>query len=104
MKIYVSGKITGMDRLKAAEKFCKAETELMRRGYTVINPLMVNMALPKATTHEEYMAMSLLMLSMCDTIYMLDNWKDSPGAREEYDYAIKNDYTIMFEGDAPIKE
>ena len=103
MRIYISGKITGRPTEEYIEQFCKAETELIRKGYSVVNPAVTNMTLPKDTTHEEYMIVSIALLRICDTIYMLDGWLDSKGAKEEFIYAVKHDYDLMFEGDAPCR-
>ena len=96
-KIYISGKITGLERIDYLRKFENAEIWLSEHGFSVINPATVNDRLPDDTTYEEYMKMSMLLLSFCDTIFMLADWKDSPGATKEYQYAVENDLTIMFE-------
>ena len=100
MKIYISGAITNcpdyLDRFERAENYLQdefAEAE-------IINPALVNSHLPKSTTHEEYMRMSFIMLDMADCIYMLDNWKQSCGASQEYGYALAKDKIILFEGKA----
>lgn len=95
--IYISGQITGTnDYLK---RFNNAESKLIDLGYDVINPALVNSMLPKTTTYQQYMKMSLCMLEMCDTIYMLKGWKDSKGARLEHEYAKTNDYKIIYESE-----
>ena len=48
-------------------------------------------------THEDYMKISFALLDMCKTIYMLDGWKDSCGACQEYGYALAKGYSILFE-------
>ncbi len=86
-KVYISGPITGTkDYL---EKFEDIETALVlvHQGVEVINPAKVNANLPESTTWEEYMRMSLCMLSMCDGIYMMEGWQQSRGANLEYAYA-----------------
>ena len=93
MKIYISGKITGTTDYM--QRFERAEKALSK--YIVINPAKVNAQLPKETTWEEYMQMSMTMLRMCNAIYMLKDWEDSKGARLEYNYAIENNYKIIFE-------
>ena len=96
MKIYISGAISNTDDYM--ERFAKAEKELTERGYSVINPAKVNAQLPKDTTHEEYMKVSLCMLDMCDSIYMLKGWEHSLGANKEFLHAVKTKKIIMYEG------
>lgn len=96
-KIYISGKITGLSRHKYLSNFRKVERKLLKLGYTPINPARVNDTLPRNTNYESYMNMSICMLSFCDTIYMMSNWKDSNGARIEHDYAKRNNYKIIYE-------
>ena len=93
IKIYISGKITGTTDY--IQRFERAEKALS--NYIVINPAKVNAQLPIETTWKEYMQMSMTMLRMCDSIYMLKGWEDSKGARLEYNYAVENNYKIIFE-------
>ena len=95
MKIYISGAISGTDDYM--ERFAKAEKELTENGYSVINPAKVNAQLPEDTTYEEYMKMSILMLDMCDSVYMLKGWEKSCGANREYGYAMAKEKTIFIE-------
>jgi hypothetical protein len=78
-------------------RFINAETRLKILGHEVINPATVNHLLPKSTTYEQYMDMSLLMLSFCDSIYLLDNWQDSPGANREKAEAERRGLKILYE-------
>ncbi len=94
-KVYISGPITGTkDYL---EKFEDIETALVlvHQGVEVINPAKVNANLPESTTWEEYMRMSLCMLSMCDGIYMMEGWQQSRGATLEYAYAKGMGITVL---------
>lgn len=95
MRIYISGKITGTDDYM--QRFERAQKELEKEGHSVINPAEVNSKLPKDTTYEEYMKMSLTMLDMCKGIYMLEGWEDSKGANREYGYALAKGKAIYFE-------
>ena len=97
MKIYISGAITSNPNYK--EDFERAE-DYLQKAYPkaeIINPALVNSFLPKSTTHEEYMRMSFCMLDMCDSIFMIKNWKTSCGASQEYGYALAQDKIILFE-------
>lgn len=94
MRIYISGKITNTDDY--IKRFEKAEKELIRQGYEVINPARISACLP-ALEHEEYMRIDFALLEVCDAIYMLKGWGDSKGAREEYIQAFQDDKLILFE-------
>ena len=94
-KVYISGPIT--ETKDYLEKFEDIETALVlvHQGVEVINPAKVNANLPKSTTWEEYMRMSLCMLSMCDGIYMMEGWQQSRGATLEYAYAKGMGITVL---------
>ena len=94
-RVYISGPITGTTDYM--ERFAKAEKELTKKGYSVVNPAKVNAQLPEDTSYEEYMKMSFCMLDMCDAIYMLNGWSKSCGANRELGYAMAKDKIIMYE-------
>ena len=94
-KVYISGPITGTkDYLERFERI-ENELPLIHQGVEVINPAKVNANLPESTTWEEYMRMSLCMLSMCDGIYMMEGWQQSRGATLEYAYAKGMGITVL---------
>jgi hypothetical protein len=84
MKIYISGKITGIEQ-QALALFAKAEAFLKEQGYEPINP----MALPHLHDQQwhSYMREDIKALCACDAIYMLHNWQGSKGARLEHEVA-----------------
>ena len=93
--IYISGKITGTDDY--LQRFERAEKHLNTMNIIdVINPAKVNSYLPELS-YNQYIKMSLCMLEMCDTIYMLKDWENSIGAKLEWEYAKANNYKIMYE-------
>jgi len=96
MKVYISGPITGTTDYM--ERFAVAERELTAAGHTVVNPARVNAGLPEETTHAEYMKMSLDMMDMCDTVFVLAGWQNSVGCNMEIAHAIEQKMTIAFEG------
>lgn len=77
MKVYLSGKITGDFNYR--QKFNTMTEELLSYGYVVFNPAV----LPYGFEYSDYMALDLLILSRCDAIFFLRDWKNSPGARLE---------------------
>jgi hypothetical protein len=81
MKVYISGPITGTTDYM--ERFKKAQEYLESKGYTVVNPALINSNLPSDTTWDEYMEISLILVRMCDAIYLLKGWEESKGVETE---------------------
>lgn len=91
MKIYISGKITGDKDYK--HKFKVIEEYLIRAGHSVMNPAI----LPDGFSYDEYMRICFAMLDVCDAIYMIADWKQSEGARKEYNRARWLGKDVIFE-------
>lgn len=66
------------------------------QGYEVVNPAYEGTKL-KDASYEDYMELSFQLLKDCDIIYMLKDWRTSPGANQEYGYALAKDMEIQFE-------
>ena len=93
MKVYLSGKITGDENYR--QKFGLMEKELLSYGYVVFNPAI----LPDGFEYEDYMDLDLLILSRCDAIFLMRDWKNSPGAKREYEKAKRLGLRILTEED-----
>ncbi len=91
LKIYIAGKITGFDGYK--EKFISAEAFLRENGALPMSPAV----LPPGYDWEEYMHICASMIDVCDAVYFLNNWSDSPGAKREFDYAYENGKRLFYE-------
>ena len=91
MKVYIAGKITGDPSFKS--KFAAAHRELIYKFDVVLNPAI----LPKGLDYEEYMAICFAMLDVADAIYLLRDYKRSPGALRELERAKKANKLIMEE-------
>lgn len=86
MKIYISGKITGLDIKEAESIFEAVERKLHEAGLLPINPCKI---LPYAPQHtwKDYMLEDIKAIFDCEAMFMLDNWRDSKGAKIEHDIA-----------------
>ena len=102
MKVYISGKITGLDPVEAKKNFIKAELRLRNQGHTVMSPKGVMDFL--GFEHEDYMHVCRAMIDVCDAIYMLANWHTSKGAREELGYAREWRKEILWEDESTKEE
>ncbi|EIE5007012.1 DUF4406 domain-containing protein [Salmonella enterica] len=80
--IFISGPMTGKPNFNRDE-FNTTAARLWAIGHTVLNPA----TLPDSLTYGDYMEISLAMLRVADTIYLLDGWEESEGARRELDVA-----------------
>lgn len=100
MRIYISGKISGLPYKEAEQRFEDAEALLTELGFEVINPLKNGLA-----THEEWikhLCKDIEMLHSCDAIYMMDNWTTSTGASIEFDFANRTGKDVLFESNIII--
>lgn len=87
-KVYLSGPIQGMPLVKAQAAFAKAAFDVydyINDELDIVNPA----ALPQTcTSWGDYILRDLLILKGCEVIAMLPDWKSSPGARVEHEFAI----------------
>jgi len=95
-KIYISGKITGIE-YEAVELFANAQTMLREKGYHTVNPLELNHTHDKSWRN--FMREDVKAMCECDIIYMLDNWMDSKGARAELQIAILLEMKVYYHYD-----
>lgn len=80
-KIYLSGKMLGEDDL-GHKMFAKYAEKYRSLGFTVVSPPELD--LPNETRKEALRRDADLILSGdIDRLYMLPNWKESPGATME---------------------
>lgn len=94
MNIYISGPIEGVDNYR--EKFERAKRIIEKRGNKAINPASLDLY---GLTREQMLNVELVLLDLCDTIYMLEGWEQSCGANREYGYALAKGLEIMYERD-----
>lgn len=92
-KIYIAGKINGLKNYR--EIFQAAEDKLTAEGNAVMNPAVLG----EGFNYEVYLPICLLMLQACDTVYMLNNWKDSKGAKVELEYAKAQGKEIIYQAE-----
>lgn len=95
MKIYISGKTSGLPIEEATAKFDNAASLLESLGLQPVNPMRNE--LKDCLTWKQRMGKRTELLLGCDGILMLDNWKCSPEADIERTIAKKTDMTILYE-------
>ena len=102
MKIYVAGKISGLEKKDIDEKFEKAKADLICKGHSVFIPSV----LPAYddVPHEDYMHVCYAMIDICDAVYMLSDWQQSKGARQELQYAADTRKEIAYQDESTKEE
>lgn len=100
--VYISGKIGNgkmptPEQLEAAKpKFKAVADELSRMGYDPINPL--SFGFTNKMKYDDVLDICLSVLSKkANAIFMLNDWRESNGARKEMQEAQKNGLPIYFE-------
>jgi hypothetical protein len=116
MMIYVSGKM-GQKRLsrKTVRKFFEAAERLRSYGWEVTDPackeFQADLRAEMRNTEKDWKRVSdkpfdwygfallyaMHALEVCDAIYMLRDWKDSPGATAEHAFATATGKRILYE-------
>lgn len=94
-KIYISGKISGLPENEAMQKFQEAE-DYLKQTYPkaeIVNPFKIDH--PHDKSWENYMRYDLIEMLKCDSIFMLENWIESKGAKIEHDLAKKLKFNII---------
>jgi hypothetical protein len=87
--VFISGAITHDPDYK--QKFDMAEKALTSLGYIVLSPAW----LPSSGfTYDAYMRMARAMMLECDAICLLEDWKESDGAKDEYLFAYENGLAV----------
>lgn len=95
MKLYISGKMSGLPENRIRHRFNEAAEYLRNEGHIPVNPAV--MLDNPGLEYEEYMKIDFTMLEQCDGIYMLRGWEKSIGARREIAKAIRLGLQVMLE-------
>lgn len=92
MRIYISGRITGLPYPIAVKRFAVAARRLSDLGHHPVNP--IDNGLPRDATWAEHMRADLATLRRCDGVCMLRGWERSRGAQIERRAALKRGMPI----------
>jgi hypothetical protein len=99
MKVYVSGRIK--DYPEYLDHFGRECARLQDLGYQTVNPCELGQP---DFSYEDFMKVDLTALLACDSIYMLEGWERSTGAREEHRMAAICGMPVYYEKPGALKE
>ena len=90
--VYISGAISSdPDFLR---KFRNARIKLLHeKPKLILDPTL----LPVDWEYVDYMEHCMLMVRRADSLLMLPDWKNSPGAQAEYAYAVSLNKEIVYD-------
>lgn len=94
MTIYVSGAMTGIENYNHP-RFNAAAARLRAAGMDVTNP--AEYPFVDGWEWADYMKRDIILLMQCDSIYMLEGWSDSNGARIERKLAMDLGFKVYYE-------
>ncbi len=80
MKFYIAGRITGDPNYR--QKFMKVQERFEQGRQPVLNPA----SLPEGMTPADYMRVCFSMIDCADSVVFLPDWRESEGAKLEYQY------------------
>lgn len=96
MKIFISGKLSGLHYKEAYSNFAIAESKLKQAGHEPVNPLK---SISAYTRSQEAKKTRLSQMLQCDGIFLLDDWKKDPDSQFEFETAVKVGMYPYFERD-----
>lgn len=82
MKIYISGKISGLTPEEFEHNFAEAEKVIKAHGHEPINPIKI-LPFDEKYIWQDYMRADIKALMDCEAVYALKNHTDSKGAMIE---------------------
>lgn len=95
IKVYLAGKVSGLEYSETFEKFEYWQSMLEYLGYEVVNPMKL---VPEVTDWETAMYMCLIELKKCDKIFLIPDFLKSPGALVELNKAYEWKIPVLSKG------
>jgi hypothetical protein len=97
MKIFISGRVTGLPRAEAERNFERGKKMLLLNTYDYVNPLEL---VPENASNSEAMTILLPILARdCDGILLMNDHKFSEGSHLEKMTALYCKKQIFYEDD-----
>jgi len=84
-RVYIAGKVSGEEYEKCVAKFTDAADRLKSSGMIPVNPMNF---VPKDMDWKGAMKLCIRSLVTCDYMLLLDDWKESKGAKLERSLAV----------------
>ena len=88
----------GLPEEKSRKKFKEAEIYLKFMGFDVVNPWNTEDEKKRnCKDWGDFILYDLKIIKTCDSIFMLDNWKNSQGAKCEHAFACGMKINVIYQ-------
>ena len=91
-RVYIAGKVTGLDRNYVIEKFEYWKQKLRKAGYIPVSPVDV---IDENTSWYDAMDICLKLLGTCHKALFQKDWFSSQGAMQEMEFCKERDIPIL---------
>jgi len=92
---YIAGKIGDLHEAEYKRNFDMAKNYVFNLGYEPVSP--VDLPHNHDKTWQSYMKEDIKAMLDCHAVFVLKNWRQSPGAIIEVDLAMKMSINIIFQ-------
>lgn len=96
MRIYISGPISGQDRIRTVDRFNNTARIIEEAGHRAINPINIAGWGLEWSTYMQ-IAFDVLKSGDVDVVYMLSGWQESNGASLERYMAIIKGIPVAYQ-------
>jgi len=93
-RIYIAGRISGLDEYEAQANFAYCSELMKQRGYIPVNPLGM---WPNDWSYSKMLLHDLFEILLSKNVFMQDNYRDSFGAKVEMIFSRLTFKTVIFE-------
>lgn len=94
-RVYISGAISGHDIEERKCAFAKRAESFKRKGFKAVS--FLDNGLSQDASYEAHMRADIALMLTCDSVYMMEGWQNSRGAKMEHDVAEICGLEIFYE-------
>ena len=100
--IYIAGKYRGASTEDIRQNIQKSEgkaAEVWKKGAVAVCPHKNSAFMSGIIPEEDFINGYLELLLRCDALYLVENWRESSGARLEIEQALKHDIPVLIDSE-----
>ena len=99
LKIYISGRITGLKHTDFGLRFGHTAAKLRSEGHNTFElSKTITDAKIDRKSESEILDLCYTVIDDCDAVYMLSNWHEDGRSRLEHQYALDKGKKVIYQG------